>query len=126
MIKFTQKGDFSKITKYLQKQNLIGKKTSVLDYYGQLGVNALREATPKDTGLTASSWSYKSQVSDNGITITWTNDNFNKGVPIALIIQYGHGTGTGGWVEGKDYINPAIQPVFDKIAKDLWKEMTEV
>lgn len=126
MIKFTQKGDFSKVTKYLQKQIGIGKKSSVLDYYGELGVNALKEATPKDTGLTASSWSYKTQASDSGATITWTNDNFNKGVPIALIIQYGHGTGTGGWVEGRDYINPAIQPIFDKIAKDLWKEMTEV
>lgn len=126
MITFTQKGDFSKITNYLKKQEGIGKKTSVLDYYGQLGLNALREATPKDSGLTASSWSYNAVVTNTGLTITWSNNNFNKGVPIAIIIQYGHGTGTGGWVEGRDYINPAMRPVFDKIAEDLWKEMTEV
>ena len=126
MIKFTQKGDFSKITKYLMRQEETGKKSSILNYYGQLGINALREATPKATGLTASSWSYETVVTNGRITITWTNSNINKGVPIAIIIQYGHGTGTGGWVEGQDYINPALKPVFDKIAEDLWKEMTEV
>lgn len=126
MITFTQKGDFSKITKYLEKQQQTGKKNSILDYYGRMGVDALKEATPKDTGLTASSWSYDTKVSDNGVVLTWKNNNFNKGVPIAIIIQYGHGTGTGGWVEGRDYINPAIQPVFDKMTEELWKEMTEV
>lgn len=125
MIKFTQKGDFSKVTKYFEKVN---RKTglSKLDYYGKMGVDALREATPKDTGLTSNSWVYEARIASNRIDLEWHNTNFNKGVPIAVILQFGHGTGTGGWVEGRDYINPAMRPVFDKIAEDLWKEMTEV
>lgn len=125
MITFKQKGDFSKVAKYFEKQSNLGYKT-LLDKYGKKGVEALAEATPKDTGKTASSWFYSTSISSTGVSITWSNSNFNKGVPIAIIIQYGHGTGTGGWVEGRDYINPAMRPIFDEIAEDLWKEMTEV
>ena len=125
MITFKQKGDFSKLNTFLQKKLRIAH-LSKFDKYGRLGVNALSSATPVDTGKTAASWSYKVVMSDTGFSITWTNSNFNKGVPIAVILQYGHGTRNGGWVEGRDYINPAIQPIFDQIAEDLWKEMTEV
>ena len=124
MVKFTQKGDFSKLNAYLQKQ-IKRQHTSLLDRYGKMGVDALRDATPKDTGKTSESWYYDTMVTDNRITITWSNSNFNNGVPIAVILQYGHATGNGGWVEGRDYINPAMRPVFDKIAQDLWKEITE-
>ena len=102
MVRFTQKGDFSKLSAYLQKQTK-KQHTSVLDRYGKMGVDALANATPKDTGKTASSWYYDTMVTDNKITITWSNSNFNNGVPIAVILQYGHATGNGGWVEGRDY-----------------------
>ncbi|WP_448580965.1 hypothetical protein, partial [Staphylococcus aureus] len=85
---------------------------------------ALSKATPVDTGLTASSWYYEIQRTDTTVSIYFMNSHRNKGVPIALILQYGHGTGTGGYVEGRDYINPALQPVFDKMCDELWKEVT--
>ncbi len=125
MISFTQKGDFSKLNSFLQK-GLRKAHLSIFDKYGKMGVDALREATPVETGKTASSWYYTIEENASGVRIVWSNSNFNKGVPIALILQYGHGTGTGGWVEGRDYINPAIQPVFDQIAEELWKETTRV
>ena len=87
---------------------------------------ALASATPTETGKTASSWFYEISHNKGSATITFSNSNINKGVPIAIILQYGHGTGTGGWVEGRDYINPAIQPIFDKIANEAWKEVTKV
>lgn len=125
MIKFTQKGDFKKATSYLEK--LKGAiHLSSFDKYGQAGVNALSSATPVDSGETASSWYYKIERTKDTVSITFYNSNVNKGVPIAIILQYGHGTGTGGWVEGRDYINPAIQPIFDKIAEEAWKEVTNV
>ena len=99
-------------------------KNISLDSYGVKGVEALRNATPKDTGLTANSWSYKIEKSNNNITISFENSNINDGVPIAIILQYGHGTRNGGWVEGYDYINPAIRPIFDELAKAAWKEVT--
>ena len=122
MIRFSHKGDFSKLTIYLKK--LKNVKTDVLARYAQKGVDALASATPKDTGLTASSWYYKIKDENGRITISFCNSNIQNGVPIAIILQYGHGTGTGGWVEGRDYINPAIQPIFDEIVNDLWKEVT--
>lgn len=91
--------------------------------YGQLGVDALASATPKDTGKTASSWSYEITKEQGKYTIYWKNSNINDGVPIAVILQYGHGTGSGGYVRGMDYINPALRPIFDKIAEDAWKEV---
>lgn len=125
MIKFSQKGDFSKVTGYFQKQSR-RDKYKILNRYGQMGVEALKEATPKDTGLTSESWSYDVSVHGDRASIIWNNKNIIDGVPIAIILQYGHATGNGGWVEGLDYINPALQTVFDQMALELWKEMTEV
>lgn len=125
MIEFSQKGDFSKLNSFLEKsKNLI--KIGDLDKYGREGVQALREATPKDTGLTSESWSYDIKRTKNRVSITFTNSNIQNGVPIAVILQYGHGTGWGGYVQGRDYINPAIRPIFDKIADSAWKEVTKV
>lgn len=125
MMHVRQKGDFSKTLKYLGKvKNNI--KPRDLDRYGQEGVAALASATPVDSGLTAKSWRYEI-VNENGSTrIEFLNTNIQNGVPIAIILQYGHGTGSGGWVEGRDYINPAIQPIFDKIADEAWKEVTTI
>lgn len=125
MITFRQKGDFSKATSYLEKLREKAR-LGVLDKYGREGVAALSSATPKDTGLTAASWFYTIERSSDSIAIVFNNSNRNKGVMIAIILQYGHGTGTGGWVQGRDYINPAIQPVFDKIAEQVWKEVTSI
>ena len=121
MISFTHKGDFSKLDSYLNRlKSIVG--LSDLDKYGRMGVQALSAATPKDTGNTASSWYYKIKKEDGQISLEFCNSNVNDGVPIAVILQYGHGTGTGGWIEGRDYINPAIQPIFDGILNDLQKE----
>ena len=125
MIRFRQKGDFSKATKYLEKaKKAAGMKD--LSKYGKAGVAALSSATPVDSGLTASSWYYEIKNQNGRISIDFCNSNVNDGVPIAVILQFGHGTGTGGWVQGRDYINPAIQPVFDKIADEAWREVTEL
>ena len=125
MIEVRSKGDFSNLTKWLERVK--GKlKLSILDKYGKAGVEALSAATPFDTGETASMWRYEIQNSSTGASISFHNDHINKGVNIAIILQYGHGTGTGGWVEGRDYINPAIQPIFDKITEEAWKEVTSI
>ena len=121
MISLTSKGDFRKTEKFM-KNARTKKLMSILKQYGEEGVAALMVATPLDTGRTASSWRYEIKVENNCIRLVFHNDNIQNGVPIAIILQYGHGTGTGGWVEGRDYINPAMQPVFDKIAKSAWKE----
>jgi len=99
-------------------------KIGDLDKYGKEGVAALSAATPVDTGKTANSWSYKIKRQNGSVSIDFYNSNFSNGVPIAIILQYGHTTNNGGWVQGRDYINPAIQPIFDKIAKNAWKEVT--
>lgn len=125
MITFRQKGDFSKLTRYLEKVKSV-VKLSDLDKYGKEGVAALASATPVDTGLTASSWSYEIKQKNGSISISFKNSNIQNGVPIAIILQYGHGTRNGGWVQGRDYINPAIQPIFDKIANDAWREVTKL
>lgn len=125
MISFRQKGDFSKLTHYFEKV----KKTarlSILDKYGREGVAALSSATPVNSGETASSWYYEVTNENESAAISFYNSNVNQGVPIAIILQYGHGTGTGGWVEGRDYINPAIQPIFDEIVDAAWKEVTKI
>ena len=121
MISLTSKGDFRKTEKFM-KNARTKKLMSILKQYGEEGVAALMVATPLDTGRTASSWRYEIKVENNCIRLVFHNDNIQNGVPIAIILQYGHGTGTGGCVEGRDYINPAIQPVFDKIANSAWKE----
>ena len=124
MISFRQKGDFSNLTSFLERA-----KESVgignLDKYGQEGVAALASATPVESGKTANSWYYEIENNKGSVFIRFLNSNIQNGVPIAIILQYGHGTGTGGWVEGRDYINPAIQPLFDKIADSAWKEVTK-
>lgn len=123
MITFRQKGDFSKLTGYLERvKNVL--KIGDLDYYGREGVSALSSATPRDSGATANSWYYKINREKGSVSISFHNSNINKGVNIAIILQYGHGTKNGGYVEGIDYINPAIQPIFNKIAEDAWKEVT--
>lgn len=125
MITFRQKGDFSKLTRYLEKVKSV-VKLSDLDKYGKEGVAALASATPVDTGLTASSWSYEIKHKNGTVSISFKNSNIQNGVPIAIILQYGHGTRNGGWVQGRDYINPAIHPIFDKIANDAWREVTKL
>lgn len=125
MISFRQKGDFSKLTRFLEKVKET-VKIGDLDRYGREGVAALSSATPVDSGLTASSWYYEIKHENGSVTISFNNSNIQNGVPIAIILQYGHGTGTGGWVQGRDYINPAIQPIFDEIANNAWKEVTKI
>ena len=125
MISFRQQGDFAKLTRYFQRMKETAK-VGILDRYGRQGVAALASATPRDTGLTANSWSYKVEHKGGSASITFYNSNIQNGVPIAIILQYGHGTRNGGWVEGRDYINPAIQPIFDKIVEDAWKEVTKL
>lgn len=121
-------GNFSKTYKSLKNLSLFSsyKLMGVLEKYGQQGVRALQSTTPKDTGLTASSWSYDITVSKDTITISWNNSNVQDGIPIAVLIQYGHGTGTGGYVEGIDYINPAMHPIFKEIADSAWKEVSSL
>lgn len=125
MISFRQKGDFAKLTRYLEKVKE-SAKIGVLDKYGREGVAALSSATPVKTGRTASSWYYEIERQNGSVSLVFKNSHINNGVPIAVVLQYGHGTGTGGWVQGRDYINPAIQPIFDKIANDAWKEVTKL
>ena len=123
MISFRQQGDFSTLTRYLER---VKEAVHVgdLDKYGREGVAALASATPVDSGNTANSWYYKIENKKESASITFYNSNIQNGVPIAIILQYGHGTRNGGWVQGRDYINPAIQPIFDKIAESAWKEVT--
>lgn len=125
MISIEQKGDFKALTAYLKKVNK-NTKIEILDKYGQEGVRLLSKATPGRSGKTANSWYYKIERSKNSVSLNFYNSNVNKGVPIAIILQYGHGTRNGGWVQGRDYINPAIQPLFNKLAQEAWKEVTEV
>ena len=125
MISFRQKGDFSKLTKFLER----AKETVYLgdlNKYGRQGVAALASATPIDSGETANSWYYEIENNKESATITFYNSNVQNGVPIAIILQYGHGTRNGGWVEGRDYINPAIQPIFDQIVDDAWREVNKL
>ena len=125
MISFRQKGDFSKLTKFLER----AKETVYLgdlNKYGRQGVAALASATPIDSGETASSWYYEIENNKESATITFYNSNIQNGVPIAIILQYGHGTRNGGWVEGRDYINPAIQPIFDQIVDDAWRAVNKL
>lgn len=123
-ISYSYSGNFKGTKNFLanlKKRNFISK----LDKYGQMGVDALREATPKDTGKTANSWYYEIEETRDSVTIRWLNSNTNRSIPIALLIQYGHATRDGGWISGKDYINPALKPIFDAIAKSAWEEVTK-
>ena len=125
MIKFRQKGSFSNLEKMLKAS--IGKDyRHILERYGQEGVSALSAATPKDTRKTADSWSYEIKKEKDSFSIVWKNTNIVDGVNIAIILQYGHGTRNGGYVQGIDYINPALAPIFKKLADAAWKEMTAI
>lgn len=123
MVTFKHRGNFNKMEKFLNKMQR-RDYLNTLDKYGQMGVEALAAATPVDTGKTAQSWTYEIERTRDRTTISWLNTNINNGVNIAVILQYGHGTGTGGYVQGRDYINPAMRPVFDDIAEQAWKEVT--
>ena len=123
MITFRHTGDFSKTTRFLERAKH-AVRLADLDRFGREGVAALASATPVDSGLTAKSWHYEITYTKSGVKISFYNSNIQNGVPIAIILQYGHGTGTGGWVEGRDYINPAIQPIFDRIVDEAWREVT--
>lgn len=122
VVMFRQKGNFKRTSDFLKRASSLNLDT-ILNQYGQEGVEALRAATPKDTGTTANSWSYSIHKGTGSITITWSNSNIVDGVPIAVILQYGHGTRNGGYVQGTDYINPAMKPIFDKIAQRAWEEV---
>ena len=124
MIRFEQKGNFSKLDRYFKR---IRKSTDNvdLDEFGRRGVAALSSATPVQTGLASQSWYYKIKKTKDSATILFCNSDIENGVPIAIILQYGHATKNGGWVEGRDYINPSIQPIFDELAKNAWKEVTK-
>lgn len=124
-IKLSSKGDFSKTVDYLTGLKKLDMK-KILEKYGELGIDALLEATPKRTGLTSQSWEYKVTVNSREATINWFNTNVQNGLNIAVILQYGHGTKSGGYVRGRDYINPAMQPIFDEIANLAWKEVTDL
>ena len=125
MIVFKQKGNFKRLNGYLERaMNAI--KLGDLDKYGRAGVEALSSATPIDSGETASSWYYTIERSSDSVSIIFNNSNINQGVPIAIILQSGHGTRNGGWVQGRDYINPAIRPIFEQLSNDAWKEVSKV
>lgn len=125
MIRFRQTGDWSKTTNFLKRAKQ-KDYLKCLDKYGQRGVASLSSATPVDTGKTAGSWSYEIKVTDAKASIIFKNSNIVNGVPIAIILQYGHGTRNGGWVQGRDYINPALKPVFDKLVQEAWGEVTKL
>jgi len=123
MIVFKQKGNFNNTEKFFKRAIKVDY-VRILEKYGREGVAALASATPVDSKLTANSWHYETQISKRSITITWTNSHIIDGVPIAIILQYGHGTRNGGYVQGRDYINPAIRPIFDRISNEIWREVT--
>lgn len=124
MITYTVSGNTRRTSEFLRKMQSPTELYSGLDSIAQRGVEALRAATPVDSGVTAASWGYEIEYENDGVTISWTNSNNVNGVNVAVILQYGHGTGTGGYVSGRDYINGAIKPIFDEIADDVWKKVT--
>lgn len=125
MVTFRQKGDFKKLNGFLERVKE-GFNIGILNRYGEEGVRALAEATPKDTGLTASSWQYRIVRGSGRVSISFENTNVQNGVPIAIILQYGHATRNGGYVQGIDYINPAVRPIFERIAEEAWEEVKRV
>ena len=123
LVTFTVSGSTKRTESFLKKMAR-NDLFSSLDAYAQQGVSALIAGTPRDSGLAAESWSYKVEQSGRSVTITWTNNDVENGFPVAIMLQYGHGTGTGGYVQGRDYINPAMRPVFNRIADEVWKAVT--
>lgn len=124
VITVTHKGSFDKTTRLLTRLRE-AKYYRILEEYGRRGVEALSEATPKDTGVTSQSWDYTVTKTRSGYEIAWTNNSQNKGISIVILNQYGHATKNGGWVQGRDFINPAMRPIFDQMAQEIWKEVTE-
>ena len=126
-IVITHTGNFEKTTLFFNKLRALNnfEIRHILNKCGEQGVAALASATPVRTGKTAASWGYSVEKTDYGWVINWHNTNINEGVPIAIILQYGHGTGTGGYVQGIDYINPSIRPVFESMANNVWKEVKD-
>jgi hypothetical protein len=123
MISFESKGSFRNTESFLKRVSKQSIRAS-LEKYARQGVSALASSTPEESGLTATSWDYEITSSRGSYSIIWTNSNIVDGVPVAILLQYGHGTGTGGYVQGNDFINPAIKPIFDQIAQDVWKVVT--
>lgn len=124
-IRVHQSGSFGKTEKFLGAMSKLPDTTrKIIDSQARAGVAALKKATPRESGLAAESWSYKIASSRNGVTVTWINTDIEKGFPVAIALQLGYATGTGGWVQGRDYINPAIKPIFEKIAQEIWKAVT--
>lgn len=123
-LKLKVEGNFTKTLNFLKRAE-DSRVVKRLDIYGKRGVEALRLATPRDTGETANSWSYEIVQEDGKYTIFWTNSHIVDGVSIALILEYGHGTRQGGFVQGIDYINPAMKPIFDEISNEAWKEISK-
>lgn len=122
MIVIRERGSFQKTKRYLKGLRR-RQLRPILERYAKEGMAVLAAATPVDSGVTAASWGYEISITKSGFSVAWTNDNVVKGVPIAIILQYGHATGTGGFVQGQDYINPAIRPVIDKMTDTLWREV---
>ena len=125
MISFTQKGSFKRTESYLRRLSQ-GDLYATLGRFGSVGANALSNATPVESGETAASWYYTIEQRRGYYSIRWHNRHTNRGINIAVILQYGHGTGTGGYVQGRDYINPAIRPIFDQIVQEAWREVTKI
>lgn len=124
MIRCVVKGDFKKTRSFLKRIRHLDLD-SLLEKYAEEGVKALSSATPVVTGKTAASWTYEIIKEPGKVSIYWNNTNIQNGINIAVILDYGHGTGWGGYVQGRHYISPAIQPTFDKIADAAWKEVTK-
>lgn len=125
MIRFKHSGNFKNTERFLKKARDL-KLTPIFAKYGVQGVTALSMSTPKDSGDTANSWGYEILERRDGYRLVWTNKNINDGIPVAILIQYGHGTRSGTFVQGIDFINPAMRPIFDEIAENLWKEVTSL
>ena len=123
MLTVDSSGSYEKTEKFL-KSAASGDIFSKLDRWGRVGVDALSRATPVDTGLAASSWGYRIESTRDSYAIHWFNDDVEGGANVALLIQYDHGTGTGGFVPGRDYINPAMKPIFDKMEEEVLKEVS--
>jgi hypothetical protein len=124
MIKIKHKGNFNKLEKFFIRMSR-HEYLTILEKYGQLGVEALSSATPSDSGETAASWNFEIEWTRTVTTLRWTNTSSNDGAVVVILLQYGHGTGTGGYVQGRDFINPALKPIFDEIANEAWKEVTQ-
>lgn len=125
MIRFNDIGDFKNTFNFFEKAKNVKLKNS-LSQYAQQGVSALANATPRDSGVTASSWGYEVVIKGSDISIYWTNNNMAGGTPLVILLQYGHGTGTGGYVQGRDFINPSMRAVFDSIAEKVWREVSNI